>query len=115
MYIQYDEWVTVSVLYSRERAHHGSGGRGLIDLVLGCFDLGLQMCRRVEVFALVSGAAALYVIHTHRHRVVTGVDHCAVGRVGKPAVRLPTRAVATLVFTTHLRIHANMMYSPFAY
>lgn len=102
-------------MYSRERAHHGSGGRGLIDLVLGCFDLGLQMCRRVEVFALVSGAAALYVIHTHRHRVVTGVDHCAVGRVGKPAVRLPTRAVATLIFTTHLRIHTNMMYSPFAY
>lgn len=102
------------VMYSRGRAHHGSSGRGLIDLVLGRFDLGLQVWRRVEVFALVSGAAALYVIHTHRHCVITGIDHCAVGRVGKPAVCLSTRAVATLVFTTDLKIHTAVMHR-FAY
>lgn len=90
----------------REFTHHGGRGRGLIHLVLGGFDLGLQVRRRVKVFALVSGAAALYVIHAHGHRVIAGVDHCAVGGVGEPAVRLSARAVAALVLTAHLRTHA---------
>lgn len=62
----------------------------------------------MKVFALVSGAAALYVIHAHGHCVIVGVDHCAVGRVGKPAVCLSARAVAALVLTTHLRTHTNV-------
>lgn len=83
-------------------AHHGRGGCGLVHLVLGGLDFGLQVGGRVEVLALFPGAPALDVVHAHGHRVVVGVDHGAVGRVGEAAVVLPPRAVAPLIFPTHL-------------
>lgn len=88
--------------------HHGGRGGcclrsgGLVDLVLGGFDLGLQVCRWVEVFALFPGAPALDVIHAHGHRVIIGVDHGAVRRVREATVALPTVTVASLVFPAHL-------------
>lgn len=83
--------------------YHGCSGRSLVDLVLGCFDLHLQVSGRVEVFALLPRAAALNVVHTHSDGVVVGVDHRAVRRVGEAAVVLPAGAVAPLVFATHLQ------------
>lgn len=85
-----------------QTAHHGRGGCGLVHLVLGCLDFGLQMGRRVEVLALFSGAPALDVVHAHSDGVVIGVDHGAVCGVGEAAVVLPPRAVSPLVFPTHL-------------
>lgn len=84
--------------------YHGCSGRSLVDLVLGCFDLHLQVSGRVEVFALLPRAAALNVVHTHSDGVVVGVDHRAVRRVGEAAVVLPACAVAPLVFATHLQM-----------
>lgn len=83
--------------------YHGCSGRSLVDLVLGCFDLHLQVSWRVEIFALLPRAAALNVVHTHSDSVVIGVDHRAVCRVGEATVVLPTCAVAPLVFATHLQ------------
>lgn len=83
-------------------AHHGRGGCGLVHLVLGSLDFGLQVGRRVEVLALFPGAAALDVVHAHGDSVVVGVDHGAVRGVGEAAVVLPPRTVASLIFPTHL-------------
>lgn len=83
--------------------YHGCSGRSLVDLVLGCFDLHLQMSWRVEIFALLPRAAALNVVHTHSDGVVVGVYHRAVRGVGEAAVILPACAVAPLVFATHLQ------------
>lgn len=85
-----------------QTAHHGRGGCGLVHLVLGSLDLGLQMGRRVEVLALFPGAPALDVVHAHGDGVVVGVDHGAVGGVGEAAVVLPPGAVAPLIFPAHL-------------
>lgn len=85
--------------------YHGCSSRSLVDLVLGCFDLHLQVSWRVEIFALLPRAAALNVVHTHSDGVVVGVDHRAVRRVGEAAVVLPACAVAPLVFATHLQMH----------
>lgn len=65
-------------------------------------DLGLQVCRRVEVLALLARAAALDVVHADGDRVVAGVDHGAVARVGEAAVRLATGAVAALELAADL-------------
>ena len=83
-------------------SYHGGGGGGLVDLVLGRLDLGLQVGGRVEVLALLAGAAALDVVHAHGDRVVVGVDHGAVGGVGEAAVVLPAGAVAPLELPAHL-------------
>lgn len=83
--------------------YHGSGGGRLVDLVLRGLDLGLQVCRRVKVFALVARAAALDVVHAHGHCVVVGVDHGAVGWVSEAAVVFTSRAVTSLVLPAHLR------------
>lgn len=82
--------------------HHGRGGCGLVHLVLCCFNLGLQVCRRMEIFAFVPWAAALDVVHTHSDGVLAGVYHGAVSRVSKSAVCLAARAITTLVLATHL-------------
>ncbi len=74
--------------------------------MLGGFDLGLQVSRRVKVLALLPRAAALNVVHTHSDRVVVGVNHSAVCRVGKATVILPTRAVTPLILPTYL-VHRN--------
>lgn len=87
-----------------QTAHHGRGGCGLVHLVLSCLNFGLQVGRWVEVLALFSGAAALDVVHAHGNGVVVVVDHGAVSRVGEAAVILPSRAVAPLIFPTHLEM-----------
>lgn len=99
----------------RERAgvptHHGSCGGcrlgrcSLVDLVLGGLDLGLQMGRGVEVFALFPRASPFDVIHAHGDRVVVGVDHGAVRGMSKPTIVFSPVAIATLVFSTHLQGH----------
>lgn len=88
-------------------AHHGcSGGLrcdgGLVGLMLGCFDLGLEVRRRVEVLALLTRAAALDEVHAHGDRVVARVNHRAVARMGEAAVGLTACAVAPLKLATHL-------------
>lgn len=94
--------ICVCVCVCASWTHHGRGGCGLVHLVLCCFDLGLQVCRRMEIFAFVPWAATLDVVHTHSDGVLAGVDHGAVSRVSKSAVCLATRAITTLVLTTHL-------------
>lgn len=82
--------------------YHGCSSCGLVHLVLGGLDLGLQVSRRVEVLALLPRAAALYVVHAHSDRVVVGVNHSAVWGVGEATVVLPARAVTPLVLPTYL-------------
>lgn len=82
--------------------YHGCSSRSLVDLVLGGFDLGLQVSRRMEVFALLPRAAALNVVHAHSDCVVVRVDHSAVCRVGEATVVLPTSAVPSLILPTYL-------------
>lgn len=82
--------------------YHGCSSRRLVHLVLGGLDLGLQVSRRVEVLALLPRAAALYVVHAHSDRVVVGVNHRAVWRMGEATVVLPARAVTPLVLPTYL-------------
>lgn len=67
-------------------------------------NLGLQVGRGVEVLALLAGAAALDVVHADGDRVVTGVDHGAVARVGEAAVGLAAGAVAPLELAADLRV-----------
>lgn len=90
-------------------AHHGcSCGSSLschsclVSLVLGGFNLGLQVGWGVEVLALLTGTAALYKVHADGDRVVTGVDHGTVTWVGEAAVGLPASAVAPLELTANL-------------
>lgn len=94
----------MSVTTLVQTAHHGRGGCGLVHLVLGSLNFGLQVGRRVEVLALFPGAATLDVVHAHGDGVVVGVDHGAVCRVGKATVILPPGAVAPLILPTHLEI-----------
>lgn len=82
--------------------YHGCSSRSLVDLMLGGFDLRLQVGWRVKVLALLPGAAALNVVHAHSDCVVVGINHGAVCRVGKATVILPTCAVTPLVFPTYL-------------
>lgn len=56
----------------------------------------------MEVLALLAGAAALYVVHADGDRVVAGVDHGTVARVGEAAVGLPAGAVAPLELAANL-------------
>lgn len=95
------------VLCSHHGCSRGGGLRGhscLVGLVLGGLNLGLQVGRWVEVLALLAGAAALDVVHAHGDRVVAGVDHRAVARVGEAAVGLPASAVAPLELAAHLGV-----------
>lgn len=78
------------------------GHSRLVGLVLRRLDLGLQVRRRVEVLALLARAAALDVVHADGDRVVAGVDHGAVVRVGEAAVRLAAGAVAALELAADL-------------
>lgn len=61
-----------------QTAHHGRGRCGLVHLVLGSLNFGLQVGWRVEVLALFPRASALDVVHAHGDGVVVGVDHGAV-------------------------------------
>lgn len=92
-------------------SHHGCcRGCGLrsysclVGLMLRRLNLGLQVGRGVEVLALLAGAAALDVVHADGDRVVTGVDHGAVARVGEAAVGLAAGAVAPLELAADLRV-----------
>lgn len=79
------------------------GYRGLVGLVLRGFDFGLQVCRRVKIFAFLPHATPLYVIHTNGYGVVVGVDHGAVCRVCKAAVCLSPGTVPSLELPAYLR------------
>lgn len=78
------------------------GHRGLVGLVLRSFDFGLQVCRRVKIFAFLPHATPLYVIHTNGYGVVIGVDHCAVCGVCKAAVGLSPGTVSSLELPAYL-------------
>lgn len=97
------EWIWPCIWNGAQAAHHGRGGCGLVHLVLGGLNFGLQMRWRVEVLALFPGAAPLDVVHAHSHCVVIGVYHGAVCRMGEAAVVLSPGAVASLVLPTHLK------------
>lgn len=56
----------------------------------------------MEVLALLTGAAALDVVHADGDRVVAGVDHGAVARVSEAAVGLATSTVAPLELAANL-------------
>lgn len=56
----------------------------------------------MEVLALLARAATLDVVHAHGDRVVAGVDHGAVARVGETAVCLAASAVAPLELAANL-------------
>lgn len=75
----------------------------LIDLVLGSFDLSLQMGWRVKIFALFPWTSPFDVIHTDSNSIVVGINHCTVSRVSKPAIIFSSVTVATLILSTYLR------------
>lgn len=75
----------------------------LVDLVLGSLYLGLQMCRRMKIFALFPRASSLDVIHADGYCVVIGVNHCAVSRMSKSTIIFSSVAIATLVLSTYLK------------
>lgn len=79
------------------------GHRSLVGLVLRSFDFGLQVCRRVKIFAFLPHATPLYVIHTNGYGVVVCVDHGAVCGVCKAAVGLSPGTVSSLEFPAYLR------------
>lgn len=85
-----------------EPYHSSSCGSALG--ALRAFEACLQMSRRVKVFALLSGAAALHIVHADCHCVISAVNHGAVARVGKPTVCLSSGAVPPLKLSTHLHI-----------
>lgn len=92
-------------LYSHHGCSCGSSLRShscLVGLVLGGLNLGLQVGGGVEVLALLARAATLDVVHAHGDRVVAGVDHGAVARVGETAVCLAASAVAPLELAANL-------------
>lgn len=72
-------------------------------MVLRSFDFGLQVCRRVKIFAFLPHATPLYVIHTNGYGVVVCVDHGAVCRVCKAAVCLSPGTVSSLELPAYLR------------
>lgn len=78
------------------------GYRGLVGLVLRSFDFGLQVCRRVKIFAFLPHATPLYVIHTNGYGVVICVDHGAVCGVCKAAVGLSPGTVSSLELPAYL-------------
>lgn len=89
-------------------SYHGCGcGLGcdgcLTDLLLTGFNFGLQVCRRVEILALLPGAAALDIVHANSDSVISGVNHWTVTGVSKAAICLPSCTVSPLKFTTNLR------------
>lgn len=104
-------FVTVNKDWAEVSTHHGSCSGcslccgSLVDLVLGSLDLGLQMCGRMEVFALFPRASPFDVIHTHGDCVVIGVNHCAVSRMGEPTIIFSSVAIASLVLSTYLWGH----------
>lgn len=56
----------------------------------------------MEVFALVSAAAAFDVVHAHDDRVLAAVHHAGLHRVSVAAVALAPRAVTALEFSADL-------------
>lgn len=92
----------MSAALLKANAHHGRGSRGLVHLMLGGLNFGLQMSRRVKVLALFPGAPTLDVVHAHGDGVVVGVDHGAVCRVSEAALALPSGTVSPLILATHL-------------
>lgn len=82
--------------------YHSCSSCSLVHLVLGSFDLRLQVSWRVKVLALLPRAAALNVVHAHSDCVVVGVNHSAVCWVGEATVILPACAVTPLVLPTNL-------------
>lgn len=82
--------------------HQGCGRGVLSGLVLRRLYPGLQVSRRMEVFALVSAAAAFDVVHADDDRVLAAVHHAGLHRVSVAAVPLASRAVPPLEFSTDL-------------
>ena len=74
----------------------------MVGLVLRSFDFGLQVCRRVKIFAFLPHATPLYVIHTNGYGVVVCVDHGAVCGVCKAAVGLSPGTVSSLELPAYL-------------
>lgn len=102
----YSRYSRVAVLCS----HHGCSCGGslrshscLVGLVLGGLNLGLQVGRGMEVLALLTGAAALDVVHAHSDSVISGVNHWTVTRMSKTAICLPSCTGSTLKLAAHLR------------
>lgn len=56
----------------------------------------------MKVFALLTRAAALDVVHADGDRVVVGVNHGTVARVGETTVGLTSSAVSPLELTANL-------------
>lgn len=56
----------------------------------------------MKVFALLTRAAALDVVHADGDSVVVGVNHGTVARVGKTTVGLTSSAVSPLELTANL-------------
>lgn len=71
-------------------------------MLLTGFDFGLQVGRRMEILALLPGAAALDVIHTNGDGVIGGVDHWAVTGVSEAAIRFRSCTVSPLKLPAHL-------------
>lgn len=86
-----------------QSAHHGSGGCGLVHLMLGSLNFGLQMGWRVEVLALFPGAPTLDVVHADGDSVVIVFDHSAVGGVSEATLALSPSTVAPLILSTDLK------------
>lgn len=82
--------------------HQGCRRCVLSSLVLRRLYSGLQVSRRMEVFALVSAAAAFDVVHAHDDRVLAAVHHAGLHRVSVAAVALAPRAVTALEFSADL-------------
>lgn len=82
--------------------HQGCRCCVLSGLVLRRLYPGLQVSRRMEVFALVSAAAPFDVVHAHDDRVLAAVHHPGLHRVSVAAVALAPRAVTALEFSADL-------------
>lgn len=75
----------------------------LVGLMLCSFDFGLQMCRRVKIFAFLPHAATLNVIHTNGYSVIICINHRAVCWVSKAAISLSPCTVSSLKLPAYLR------------
>lgn len=60
------------------------------------------MGRRVEILALLPGAAALNVVHANSDGVIDGVNHWTVAGVSEAAIGLPSCTVSPLKLAAHL-------------
>jgi hypothetical protein len=74
----------------------------MVHLVVSCLEFGLQVRRRMKVFAFLPGAPTFNVIHADRHGIITHFNHGNICRVSVAAIILPTGTISTLKFTANL-------------